>query len=61
MAKLIKFHIPKNFRNSFVRAAWPQQGKVIEFSSRAKKSSPARSAGRVLEWLLESTEPKSAS
>jgi len=48
MAKVIEFYVPKNFRNPFVRAAQPQPGKVIEFSSQAKKSVPTRPAGEVL-------------
>jgi hypothetical protein len=56
MAKVIEFCIPKNFRNPFVRTAQPQRGKVIEFTSRAKKSAPTRPAGEVLGWLLALTE-----
>jgi hypothetical protein len=55
VAKVIKFYIPKSFRNPFVRAAQPQPGKLIEFSSQAKKSLQTRSAGGVLAWLLEAT------
>ena len=55
MAKVIEFYVPKNFRNPFVRAAQPQPGKVIEFSSQAKKSVPTRPAGEVLGWLLTVT------
>ncbi len=56
MAKVIEFYVPKNFRNAFVLAAQPQPGKVIEFSSQAKKSVPTRPAGEVLGWLLMETE-----
>jgi len=44
MAKVIEFYVPKNFRNSFARAAQPQPGRVIEFFSQAKKSVPVRPA-----------------
>jgi hypothetical protein len=56
MAKVIEFYVPRNFRNAFVRAAQAQPGKVIEFSSRAKKSVPPRPADGVLAWLLVTTE-----
>jgi hypothetical protein len=56
MAKVIEFYVPKNFRNSFVRATQPQPGKVVEFCSQAKKSVPTRPAGEVLAWLLAATE-----
>jgi hypothetical protein len=52
MAKVIEFYVPQRVRNSFVRAAQPQPGKVIEFCSHAKKSAQTRPAGGVLEWLL---------
>jgi hypothetical protein len=55
MAKVIEFYVPKNFRNAFVRFQ-PQPGTVIEFSSQAKRSVPARPAGGVLGWLLAATE-----
>ena len=60
MAKVIEFCIPKEFRNPFVRPAQLQPGKLIEFSSSAKKSVPTRPAGGVLGWLLEATEPNRA-
>jgi hypothetical protein len=60
MAKVIEFYIPKSFRNPFVRPAQLQPGKLIEFSSQAKKSVPTRPAGGVLAWLLEATEPNRA-
>jgi hypothetical protein len=60
MAKVIEFYTPKTFRNPFVRPAQPQPGKLIEFSSQAKKSAPTRPAGGVLTWLLEATEPNRA-
>ena len=60
MAIVIEFYVPKNFRNSFVRAAQPQPGKVIEFCSQAKKLVPTRAAGGVLAWLLEVTQPNRA-
>jgi len=60
MAKVIEFYVPKNFRNPFVRPAQLQPGKLIEFSSQAKKSIPTRPAGGVLAWLLEATEPNRA-
>jgi hypothetical protein len=56
MAKVIEFCIPKKFRNPFVRPAQLQPGKLIEFSSQAKKSVPTRPAGEVLGWLLMETE-----
>jgi hypothetical protein len=56
MAKVIEFYVPKNFRNTFVRAGQPESGKVIEFCSQAKKSGPTRPAGGVLGWLLTATE-----
>jgi hypothetical protein len=56
MGKVIEFYVPKNVRNTFVRAAQPQPGKVIEFCSEAKKSVPTRPAGEVLGWLLAVTE-----
>jgi len=56
MAKVIEFYISKNFRNPFVRAAQPQRGKIIEFSSQAKKSVPTRPGGEVFGWLLALTE-----
>jgi hypothetical protein len=36
MAEVIKFRVPKKFRNSFVRADHSQRGEVVEFSSRAQ-------------------------
>jgi hypothetical protein len=60
MAKVIEFYIPKSFRNPFVRPPDPQPGKLLEFSSQPKKSLPTRSAGGVLAWLLEATEPNRA-
>src|SRR5260370_38667163 len=56
MAKVIEFYIPKSFRNPFVRPAQLQPGKLIDFSSQAKKSLPTRPAGEVLGWLLMETE-----
>ena len=56
MAKVIEFYVPKNFRNALVRAAQPQPGTVIEFSSQAKKSLPTRPVGWVLGWVLAATE-----
>jgi hypothetical protein len=59
MAKVIEFYVPKSFRNPFVRAAQPQRGKGIQFSSQAKqakKSVPTRPACEVLGWLLAVTE-----
>ena len=56
MAKVIEFHIPKNFRHRFARAGQPQPGKVIKFYSQAKKSGTTRPAGAVLGWLLVGTE-----
>jgi hypothetical protein len=53
MAKVIEFYVPKNFRNTFVRAAHLQPGQVIELCSEAKKSRPA---GEVLGWPLAVTE-----
>jgi hypothetical protein len=55
-AKVIEFYIPKSFRNPFVRPAEPQPGKLIDFSSQAKKSLPTRQEGAVVAWLLEATE-----
>ena len=60
MTKVIEFYVPKHLRNSFVRAAQPQLGKVIEFCSQAKKSVPTRPAGGVLGWLLAATETNHA-
>ena len=60
MAKVIEFYIPKSFRNPFARPAQPQLGKVIEFSSQARKSVQTRPAGGVLAWLLEAREPNRA-
>ena len=60
MAKGIEFYIPKNFRNTFVRAGQPQPGKVIEFCSQSKKSGPTRPAGGVLRWLLAGAESNRA-
>jgi hypothetical protein len=45
IAKVIEFYVPKNFRNTLVRAAQPQPGKAIEFCSQAKISVPTRPAG----------------
>jgi hypothetical protein len=60
MAKVIKFFVPKNFRNTFGCAGQPQPGKVIEFCSQAKKSGPTRPAGGVLGWFLAATESNHA-
>jgi hypothetical protein len=60
MPKVIEFYVPKSFRNPFARPAEPQPGRLIEFSSQAKKSLPTRSARGVLAWLLEATEPNRA-
>jgi hypothetical protein len=60
MAKVIEFYVPKDFRNPFVGAAQPQPGKVIEFSSQAKKSVLTRTGGGVIAWLLEATQPNRA-
>jgi hypothetical protein len=60
MVKVIEFHIPKNFRNTFVRASQPQPGKVIEFCSQSKESGPTRPAGGVLGWLLVETKSNHA-
>jgi hypothetical protein len=60
MVKVIEFYIPKSFRNPFVRPAQPQPGKLIEFSSQAKKSAPTRPGGGVLAWLLAAAEPNRA-
>jgi hypothetical protein len=60
MAKVIEFCIPKSFRSPFVPPAQPQLGKLIEFSSQAKKSVQSRPAHGVLAWLLEATEPNHA-
>ena len=60
MAKVIKFYIPKSFRNPFVRPAQLQPGKLIDFSSQAKKSLPTQPADAVVAWLLEATEPNRA-
>jgi hypothetical protein len=57
MAKVIKFYIPKSFRNPFVRPAQLQPGKLIDFSSQAKKSLLTRPADAVVAWLLEATDP----
>ena len=38
MAKVIKFYVPKNLRKPLKWAPQLQFGKVIEFSSRTKKS-----------------------
>jgi len=59
MAKVIEFYIPKSFRNPFVRPAQLQPGKLIDFSSQAKKS-PTQPADAVVAWLLEATEPNRA-
>jgi hypothetical protein len=56
MAKVIQFYVPKNSRNSFMPAAQPGPGKIIEFHPVAKKAVPAQLAGGVLTWLLEGTE-----
>jgi hypothetical protein len=56
MAKVIQFCVPKNFRSSFMPAAQPEPGKIVEFRQVAKKSVPAQQAGGVLTWLLEATE-----
>jgi hypothetical protein len=56
MAKVIEFYVPKKFGNPFVRRAKPQRGKLLEFSSQAKKSVPTRTDGGVLAWLLAATE-----
>ena len=60
MAKVIEFHIPKNFRHRFARAGQPQPGKVIKFYSQANRSGPTRPAGAVLGWLLAGTESSHA-
>jgi len=60
MAKVIEFYIPNSFRNPFVHPAQLQPGKLIEFSSQAKKSVPTRPAGGVLAWLLDAREPNRA-
>jgi hypothetical protein len=60
MAKVIEFYLPENFRAPFLRAARPQPGKVIEFSSEAKKSVPTRPAGEGLGRLLALTESELA-
>jgi hypothetical protein len=60
MAKVIEFYVPKNFRNTFVRAGQPQPGKVIELCSQSKQSDPTRPAGGVLGWLLAETESNPA-
>jgi hypothetical protein len=52
MAKVIEFYVPQRFRNSFVRAAPRQRGKVIKFRSQAKKPSRTRSGEGVAGWLL---------
>ena len=38
MAKIIEFHIPKNFRKPLRTVAEPQLGKIIEFCLPAKRS-----------------------
>ena len=38
MAKVIEFHIPKNFRKPLRTVAQPQLGKVIEFCPQTKRS-----------------------
>jgi hypothetical protein len=38
MAKVIEFHIPKNFRKSFKWVPELQRGKILEFCSQTKKS-----------------------
>ena len=60
MAKVIEFYVPKSLRNSLIRVSQPKLGKVIEFRSAARKSVPARPAGGVLGWLLETTESNRA-
>jgi hypothetical protein len=55
MAKVIEFHVPKNFQ-----ATRPQPGKVIEFCSQAGKGVRTRHAGRVLAWLRDATESNRA-
>jgi len=57
MAKVIEFYAPKNSRSSLVPACPPQPGRLIGFSSQAKKSVQTRPARGVLAWLLETTEP----
>jgi hypothetical protein len=60
MARVIEFYVPKNFRNRFARPVQPHPGKLVEFCLPAAKSVPTRSAGGVLAWLLEATEPNRA-
>jgi len=60
MAKVIEFYVPRCFRNSLVRVGQSQPGKVIEFCSQAKKSSPTRLGGGVLGWLLAATDSNHA-
>jgi len=38
MAKIIEFHIPKNFRKPLRITAQPQPGKIIEFCPQTKRS-----------------------
>jgi len=38
MAKVIEFHVPKNFRSPRKSVPQVRLGRVIEFCSRAKKS-----------------------
>jgi hypothetical protein len=38
MAKLIEFHIPKNFRKRLRVVAQPRLGKIIEFCPHTKRS-----------------------
>jgi hypothetical protein len=38
MAKVIEFHIPKNFRKPVRTMALPQLGKILEFCPRTKRS-----------------------
>ena len=38
MAKVIEFHIPKNFRNPLRTVAQPQPGKILEFGAQTKRS-----------------------
>jgi hypothetical protein len=60
VAKVIEFYVPKNCRKSFVHAAQPKPGKVIELCPQAKKSLPTRPAGGVLEWPLAATQSNRA-
>ena len=59
MAKVIEFYVPKHSRSLLVAAGQPQAGKLIEFSSQAKKSNPARPTG-VLGWFLAVKESNHA-